>query len=166
MKNLELKSVCHDLNKAVKICWQIGAKFGGILNQMDIYYNVPEGRLKLRNVNDDKFELIYYFRVDKGTEKESDYDIIKLNDEKDIKKILKESLGVRGTIKKKRELYLYQNVRIHLDTVRGLGKFIEFEVVCKNAGDLREAPEKIKYLKKVFAIKQISLIDRSYIDLI
>ncbi len=166
MKNLELKSKCSDLNAAVRVCWEIGAQYGGILMQTDTYYNVHEGRMKLRNVNDEKYELIYYFRVDKGTEKESNYEIIKLDGESEIKKILKESLGVKGVVKKKRELYLYQNVRIHLDTVNKLGKFIEFEAVCNSSKDLKEASGKIKYLKNVFNIEKKNLVAKSYIDLI
>jgi len=166
MKNLELKSKCSDLNAVVRVCWEIGAQYGGILIQTDTYYNVPEGRMKLRNVNNEKFELIYYFRVDSGTEKESNYEIIKLDGEREIKKILKESLGVKGVVKKKRELYLYQNVRIHLDTVAKLGKFIELEAVCNSSKDLKEAPGKIKYLKEVFDIKKKDLVAKSYIDLI
>lgn len=166
MKNIELKSKCSDLNAAVRVCWEIGAQYGGILMQTDTYYNVPEGRMKLRNVNNEKFELIYYFRVDKGAEKESNYEIIKLKDDKDIKKILKDSLGVKGVVKKIRELYLYQNARIHLDSVKGLGKFIEFEVVCGNEKEMKEAPKKIKYLKGVFKIEKKNLVAKSYIDLI
>ena len=35
-------------------------------------------------------------------------------------------------VEKKRRLFLYKNSRIHLDEVRGLGTFIEFEVLVKH----------------------------------
>ena len=37
--------------------------------------------------------------------------------------------GVSVSVRKQREVWLYQNARIHLDRVRGLGDFVEIEVV-------------------------------------
>lgn len=166
MKNIELKSACTDLRLAKQKCKQIKAKYKGILNQTDTYFNVNPGRLKMRNVNNRKFELIYYSRIGKGSQMQSDYEIIKLSGDKEIKSILKNTIGIKGIVKKKRELYIYENVRIHLDTVSMLGTFLEFEIVCRNRKDLKEAPRKMNYLKKVFEIKQRNLISKSYIDLI
>jgi adenylate cyclase class 2 len=166
VKNIELKSVCTNLHSAKQKCKQIKAKYKGILKQIDTYFNINPGRVKLRNVNGRKFELIYYSRVGKGSEMESDYEIIKLSDDKEIKSIMKSTIGIRGIVKKKRELYIFENVRIHLDTVSKLGTFIEFEIVCKSPKDLKETPRKMNYLKKVFEIKQKNLISKSYIDLI
>jgi predicted adenylyl cyclase CyaB len=88
-----------------------------------------------------------------------------MQDELPVKSILKEYLGVRGVVKKKRELYLYENVRIHLDTVKGLGKFLEFEIVCSNLKELKDARRKMKMLKKVFDVSAKNLISISYIDM-
>ena len=38
---------------------------------------------------------------------------------------LAEALGVRSVVRKRREIYLYHNVRIHLDEVCDLGRFLE-----------------------------------------
>ena len=165
MKNLELKTYYQNLNKAKRICIDQGAKYAGILLQTDTFFNLDKGRLKLRNINNKQFELIYYNRTNSKTEKISEYEIIRMQDEMPVKKILKEYLGIRGIVKKKRELYLYENVRIHLDTVRQLGRFLEFEIVCINARDLKKAPEKMKKLKKIFGISAKELISDSYIDM-
>ena len=165
MKNLELKVNYPDFDKAKKVCKTINAKYSGVLNQADIFYNLKKGRLKLRNINNKRFEIIYYSRSNSKTEKISEYEIIRLRDELPIKKLLKEYLGVRGIVKKKRELYLYENVRIHLDSIRGLGKFLEFEIVCKNSDELRSAPAKMKKLKELFNISGKDLISVSYIDM-
>ena len=42
--------------------------------------------------------------------------------------ILGESLGVRGTVKKQRTLYMVGQTRVHVDQVEGLGEFMELEV--------------------------------------
>lgn len=38
------------------------------------------------------------------------------------------ALGVKGIVKKKRELYMVGQTRVHLDEVEGLGNFMELEV--------------------------------------
>ena len=45
------------------------------------------------------------------------------------KRLLGRMLGPRACVRKRREVWLYENARIHLDTVEGLGRFIEIEVV-------------------------------------
>jgi predicted adenylyl cyclase CyaB len=166
MKNLELKSIFSDLDHAKKICKEINARYSGILNQTDTFFNVKPNRLKLRNINNKKLELIYYYRTNGQSEKISEYEIIRLKEEGSLKKILKNCLGIKSVVRKKRELYLFENVRIHLDTVRGLGKFLEFEIVCNNSEELKEAPGKMKELKRVFSVKKQNIIGISYIDLI
>jgi adenylate cyclase class IV len=39
------------------------------------------------------------------------------------------ALGSRGEVGKRREVWHWFNVRIHLDEVEGLGSFVEFEAV-------------------------------------
>ena len=48
-------------------------------------------------------------------------------------------LGAQGCVRKRREVWLYRNARIHLDTVEGLGQFIEIEVVVKEGNVSRPA---------------------------
>ena len=38
-------------------------------------------------------------------------------------------LKVEAVVEKKRLLYMYDNTRIHLDEVKGLGKFLELETL-------------------------------------
>jgi adenylate cyclase class 2 len=79
---------------------------------------------------------------------------------------MKDTLGVLGVVRKRRELFFYKNVRIHLDTVKELGTFVEFEAECKTPSQLKQAPAQIKFLKKAFGIENTRLISKSYIDLI
>ena len=37
-------------------------------------------------------------------------------------------MGIKGEVKKHRYLVLYEQTRIHIDTVEGLGNFMELEV--------------------------------------
>ena len=98
------------------------------LKQTDTYFNVPRGRLKLRE-SDGAAELIYYQRSNRAGPKRSDYIPIAAADPAAMKTLLTEALGIRGVVRKTRFLFLVGNTRIHFDLVSGLGWFIELEVV-------------------------------------
>jgi adenylate cyclase, class 2 len=166
MKNLEIKAKCKDFNCSKQAIKNIGAIYNGVLNQTDIYFQVKQGRLKMRIINNNRYEIIYYQRANSKTERYSNYEIVNLKNGKELLSLLTRSLNILCEVKKKRELYIYENVRIHLDTVEKLGKFIEFEIVCKSKTDEKEAPGKMKFLKKKFEIRKENLVKYSYSDII
>lgn len=45
-------------------------------------------------------------------------------------KVLTDALGMVGQVKKERHLFMVGQTRVHVDTVEGLGHFMELEV-CK-----------------------------------
>ena len=69
-------------------------------------------------------------------------------------------------VRKRRDLYLWKNVRIHLDDVENLGAFIEFEAVLSDAETEPEAYGRLSYLAGEFAIGEGDRIARSYSDLL
>ena len=68
-----------------------------------------------------------------------------------------------GCVRKRREVWLYRNARIHLDTVEGLGRFIEIEVVVTDG--MAQARALMKELRAVLGICAKDLIAGSYSDL-
>ncbi|HJY64684.1 MAG TPA: CYTH domain-containing protein [Ignavibacteria bacterium] len=123
MKNLEIKSKYDDLKLAAKIAKKLKATYKGVLNQTDTYFNVKSGRLKMRLINNKKYELIHYHRTNSKNARFCNYEIIRLNNGKQVYELLTNALGIKCVIVKKRILYIFENVRIHLDTVKHLGKF-------------------------------------------
>jgi len=45
-----------------------------------------------------------------------------------IQETLSKAVGIKGTVKKERLLYLVGQTRVHVDNVQGLGNFMELEV--------------------------------------
>lgn len=76
------------------------------------------------------------------------------------------ALEQQVAVTKIRTLYLAGNVRIHLDRVRGLGTFIEFEAVVSRASEVLSARKKLDQLCSHFGIKQANLVSGSYADLL
>lgn len=103
--------------------------------QKDIYFNTPDGRLKIRLQEESQPCLIEYQRPDETHPRISDYTLTRLPDYQSTLQELNSRLGVLAEVDKQRELYLYRNVRLHLDKVKDLGWFVEFESVISEAFD-------------------------------
>ncbi|MFN3135662.1 MAG: class IV adenylate cyclase [Candidatus Kryptonium sp.] len=163
-RNLEVKARINSSSAAEKVAIEIGATFEGEFFQIDTYFNVKNGRLKLREFNSGLAELIFYRRVEDEFERWSDYEIVKLSDPENLKNMLAKALGVKSIVEKRRKVYIFKNARIHIDSVSELGNFIEFEVIYN--GDEKQSENLMKFLINKFAIRQEDFIKVSYSDLL
>jgi predicted adenylyl cyclase CyaB len=163
-QNLELKARISSMSEAVRAARSLHMRSKGILHQRDVYYNVPHGRLKLRIINTCAAELIYYNRPDKKGHRYSDYCILPVSNPKLFNALCTAAFGQKVVVEKKRRLYLYKNARIHLDDVRELGAFIEFEVLVKYGK--QQAQTLLKFLLEHFGINHSATIAGSYSDLL
>ena len=81
--------------------------------------------------------------------------------------MLKKAIGVKVVVNKKREIYYIKNVKFHLDTLEGLGNFVEIEAGNKTHSlNVEELHQQCEYYLKEFGIKEEDLIDKSYSDLL
>ena len=101
-----------------------------IFRQQDFFYDVPTGRLKLRQFDDGTpAELIFYQRDDRDGPKASYYSRSPVTNPEAMHALLATALTTRGIVTKERHVYLTGRTRIHLDRVDGLGDFVELEVL-------------------------------------
>src|SRR3954462_654179 len=128
-RNLELKARCPDPARVTEILTELGARHEWVKRQVDTYFHVPRGRLKLREQDAKPAELIAYDRANETDVRASDYQIVLIPDPATLISALTRTLGVRVVVAKRRTLSLWHNVRIHLDEVERLGSFLEFEAV-------------------------------------
>jgi predicted adenylyl cyclase CyaB len=136
-----------------------------ILEQEDIFYSVPRGRLKLRTENG-RSELIYYLRSDQNGPKESDYVCLPVADAATTKRLLAAVHGERGIVRKQRVLYLAGQTRIHLDRVEGLGDFLELEVVLGLDETVDDGAAIARDIMGKLGIDQHQLVMCAYMDLL
>jgi len=166
-RNIEIKARVKDVKAMQKRIERLVVKHVEILNQVDTFFRVPIGRLKLRIESKGGGQLIHYVREDMPGPKKSDYENIRVTDAEGLKKVLSAALEVRGVVKKERRLYIYRNTRIHLDQVDGLGDFIELEVVQTVRRIKKLNPEaRAEELMKELGIMEEDLIECAYIDLL
>lgn len=81
-----------------------------------------------------------------------------------VKIILSDALGVLPAVDKRREIYFVDNVKIHLDRVRGLGEFVEVEALSQT-GNLEKVRTQAREFQKLFQIASEDFIGESYSDL-
>lgn len=164
--NIEIKAKTNNQEKIREILKSRNADFKGVDHQIDTYFNVNFGRLKLREGNIENY-LIYYDREDKSGPKQSSIILYKSNLNSSLKDILTESIGVLVIVDKKREIYFIDNVKFHLDDVKDLGHFIEIEAIDRE-GDIGKEKllEQCNLYLNLFKIAEEDLISVSYSDLL
>lgn len=163
MQNVEFKAELRDLGLARAQCRAVGAKLIGILDQIDTYYKLPDGRLKRRETSGEPTEWIFYHRTDHLRPRLSTFTI--LSDEQARTRWGTHSLREWLTVRKRRELWMLENIRIHLDEVQRLGTFLEFEGIVNAPSDIALNHEKIAQLRQDFGPVLGEPIGRSYSDL-
>ncbi|MEJ2280446.1 MAG: class IV adenylate cyclase [Candidatus Bathyarchaeota archaeon] len=166
-KMVELKAHIDDLEVVRKKLTTLGAKYIGTLHQKDQYFEVPEGRLKLREVEENNtLELIYYQREDIAGPKKDDAFILKVQEAEEFKEILEKILTPLILVKKVREIYHLQGTQIHLDIVEGLGKFVEFERQISDTDKTENGRKILENLMDQLQISSGNLESLSYCDLV
>ena len=129
--NIEFKAKANDVIAAEKILLQHDPTFIGEDHQVDTYFNVPNGRLKLREGNIEN-ALIHYERENTAGSKSSLVLLYQHNPDTNLKAVLTKALGVKAIVDKWRRIYFIDNVKFHFDTVQNLGTFIEVEAIDTN----------------------------------
>jgi predicted adenylyl cyclase CyaB len=164
--NIEIKARSHNNVLIKDILVDRGADFKGIDHQIDTYFKVNFGRLKLREGNIENY-LIHYSRINQEGPKQSNVILYKTSVGDSLKQILTESLGVLAVVDKKREIYFIENVKFHLDNVLNLGSFVEIEAIDKNL-DIGKPKllEQCNFYMDLLGIFQEDLISCSYSDML
>lgn len=165
MKNLELKAKCGCLDSVRRQLIDFKAEFRETVEQIDTYFNVPKGRLKLRKINGSEAYLVYYERGNSAGSRYSTYQLWNVTYQAGFMEILTTVLGVKVIVEKQRELWLFGDTRIHLDRVMNLGAFVELETVIRNQTE-REAWMEHQSVKEAIGIMERDLIAESYSDLL
>lgn len=102
-RQLEVKAPVFDRSLAEERAAALGAEFRETVWQMDTYFPVPRGRLKVREFVRGG-ELIYYEREDAPGVRESRYQVLSVTEAAALRRMLSAALGVAATVTKERRL--------------------------------------------------------------
>lgn len=165
--NIEFKARMRDEKRVRAALKSLRPRVAGTDHQIDTYFNAPTGRLKLRQGNIEN-SLIFYQRENSAKVRPSHVLLCEFSDSaqtRTLKRVLTSALGIAAVVDKVREIYFADNVKIHLDRVRGLGKFLEVEAFVKK-GSLRRARKQAKQMKEMFGVLPDDILSHSYSDLV
>lgn len=164
--NLERKVRYPDHANARLVLQQLGAVHEGVQTQTDTYFPVPAGRLKLRVIDDKRAVLIGYDRPNVAGDRTSAYYLNPVSDGALMEVTLRAALGVRGVVRKRRDVYHFHNVRVHLDEVEGLGTFLELEAVLSGDADEEMSRDRLQTLVGALGLDRTEALPGSYADLL
>lgn len=163
--NIEIKAHARNFEDITSRAEKLSDRPVEVIPQEDIFFNTPQGRLKLRILGEHG-QLIYYTRPDREGPKRSDYHIARTDDPQNLKRVLELAYGIRGIVRKTRYLYLVGQTRIHLDDVEGLGQFMELEVVLGEGQGEAEGQRTAEALMSALGVERDDLIEGAYMDLL
>jgi adenylate cyclase, class 2 len=164
--NFEFKAVVANPDEVEQTLKKLNPIFKGEDHQIDTYFNVSTGRLKLREGTIEN-ALIHYDRKNEAGAKQSDIILYEHSPSKALKEILIKTLGVKVIVDKSRRIYFIDNVKFHFDTVKGLGRFIEVEAIDRT-GDIgiEKLKEQCLHYANLFDLQSHNYIDNSYSDML
>lgn len=166
VKNVEFKAKVNEIEYYEQKLLALHPEFKGLDHQVDTYFNVAYGRLKLREGNIEN-ALIQYNRENIAGSKQSDVILYQYLPDPALKRILTLQLGIKQIVDKKRKIYFVDNVKFHFDVVAGLGTFLEVEAI-DNKGELtlEYLKSQCDYYKDFFGLKDTDMMEGSYSDML
>ena len=162
--NYEFKARLKNEKLVRAMLKRLRARGVGTDHQVDTYFHVPAGRLKVRQGRIEN-ALIFYQRPDAPRARRATVATMLLPRRNSLREILAAGLDVLAVVKKRREIYFVGNVKIHLDRVRRLGKFLEVEAISRT-GDIKKIRAQARKFQNLFAVSNSDIVSQSYCDLI
>jgi predicted adenylyl cyclase CyaB len=162
--NFEFKARLNNEQQVRAALKRLDARFVGTDHQIDTYFRVPSGRLKVREGRLEN-ALIFYRRSNVRRARQARVEMMLLPRRNSLRAILARSLGILAVVDKRREIYFVKNVKIHLDRVHRLGKFLEVEAISRT-DDVKKIRSQARQFQELFGVTAKDIVAESYSDLI
>lgn len=101
-RNVEIKARARDFAGQSLLARELGAREPEHFFQEDTFFNVPHGRLKLRDFGNGQGDLIQYARENTCEPRKSRYSLVPTSNPNVLKHMLGNAIGVRAVVRKQR----------------------------------------------------------------
>jgi predicted adenylyl cyclase CyaB len=165
-RNIEIKARVADMDALTARTAAIADGGPVEIPQDDTFFRCDDGRLKLRVFENGHGELIFYRRPDADGPKVSFYVLSPTESPDTLRELLTLANGQEGRVVKHRTLFLVGRTRVHLDRVRGLGDYMELEVVLADDESAEDGVREAHELMARLEISQDCLVTGAYHDLL
>jgi len=164
--NFEFKARHNNIREAERMLQEQNPRFVGEDHQIDTYFNVPNGRMKLREGTIEQ-SLIFYERTNTAGAKQSNVTLYNHQPDPSLKQVLTQGVGIKTVVDKKRRIYFIDNVKFHFDSVEGLGEFVEVEAIDKDGSiGLDKLKDQCRYYQALLGVKEEDFMAESYSDML
>ncbi len=164
--NFEFKASSKNIDQLEEILLQYHPEYKGLDHQVDTYFHVTHGRLKLRQGRIEN-ALIHYHRQNIAGAKQSDVTLYQHAPSNSLMEVLEKALGILVIVDKKRKIYFIDNIKFHFDEVRELGSFVEVEAIDTDGKiGIDKLKEQCSHWASVFGLEEKDFIAQSYSDLL
>lgn len=164
--NIEIKARVTSVEALLPVVASLADARPEHVAQDDTFFVCPNGRLKLRVLDDEYGVLIFYRRADQLGPKSSFYIHLETADPEGLRSVLALAYGEAGRVRKHRMVFKIGQARVHLDRVEGLGEFLELEVAVGDKMGPEAAISEAHRLVAAFGIEESALVTGAYIDLL
>ncbi len=131
MQSVEWKAETRDPSIVRALVRRMGAVHASTLEHVDTYYRVIDGTLLKREIVTDGEheapEYIHYLRPNGVRPRHTRFTLY--SQQQASERFGAHPLPVWVLVEKKREVWLLDGLRVHIDDVKGLGTFVELEVL-------------------------------------
>lgn len=154
MHNVEFKAELRDPALARGIARTIGAAHTETLDQTDTYFRVAHGRLKKRETADARtgerhpVQFIFYDRANIARPKLSNYTVY--SEDEARQRFGVRPMPIRVVVRKRREVWIAEQTRIHLDDVESLGAFLECEALVSQKQTVVQCRKRNDEIRRAF----------------
>jgi adenylate cyclase class IV len=165
-RNIEIKARIGSVEAILPMAAAIADQGPIEIIQDDTFFRCESGRLKLRAFSEKEGELIFYCRANQQGPKESFYLRSPTSAPETLRDSLSLAYGQAGRVRKHRTLFLVGRTRVHLDKVKGLGDFLELEVVLEEGEPADIGVQEAHELMAKLGVEPSHLIEGAYVDLL
>jgi adenylate cyclase class IV len=165
-QNIEIKARVPDPDRLHRLAAALADQPPEVLPQVDTFYSVAHGWLKLRTFTPLQGELISYVREPGRAPRSSHYHISPTSDPEGLHRVLSAILPIRGIVRKVRTLYRVGQTRVHVDQVEDLGDFLELEVVLTEHQSKAEGQAIAQHLMISLDVAPECLLCETYLELL
>jgi predicted adenylyl cyclase CyaB len=162
-KDFTIKARAANIEKLEEKLRSLGAEYFGTDLQTDHYFKTDKGKLKWREAILENLITHYDRFFDSGVERTIvfRYD---LNPSEGQIRELKQNHEFIGVVKKRRKIYQWHNVKIHLDKLPNEEEFIEIEAIDRdNRWSVDELRNQCLEVKTNLNISESDLIPTGYL---
>lgn len=165
-RNIEIKARIDRVSSLIPRVAEFASEGPVEIFQDDTFFACDRGRLKLRAFSVDRGELIFYRRADQQGPKESFYVRSPTSSPDTLRQSLSLAYGETGRVQKLRTLFIVGRTRVHLDDVKGLGPFLELEVVLQHGEAADVGVHEAHALMHRLGVDPSQLVEGGYVDLL